>query len=164
MLHDLKFALRNLSRNRGFAALAASTLGLGIGLVATQYSLIDGVLLRPLPFRNADRIMHVARAEDRPGAGQWSPVKMEEWHAIRDQQQSFEKVAAFQFGTFNVTHDGAAPRRLIGNSVSAQFFEVLGTVPVLGRGFGPGEDAPGQPALIVLSDKLWQEEFGAAFG
>jgi predicted permease len=162
MLHDLKFALRNLSRNRGFAALAASTLGLGIALVATQYSLIDGVLLRPLPFRDADRIVHVSRAEDRPGAGLWSPVKMEEWHAIRDQQQSFEKLAAFQFGTFNVTHEGAAPRRLIGNSVSAQFFEVVGTVPVLGRGFGPGEDAPGQPALIVLSDKLWQEEFGGA--
>lgn len=160
MLSDIRFALRNLARNAGFAALAVATLGLGIALVATQYSLIDGVLLRPLPFRHADRIYHVARADD--GQLPWAPVKMEEWIAIRDQQQSFEQLAAFRWDPYNLVHDAVPPRRLVAHAVSATFFDVLGTRTVLGRSFAPGEDAPGQPLLVVLGNRLWQEEFDGA--
>ena len=100
-MNELRQATRLLLRHAGFTLTAVLTLGLGIGLVATQYSLIDGVLLRPLPYADADRIYHVARAVD--GAqGAWAPLAIDEFAAQREQQASFERLAAFRSETYNL--------------------------------------------------------------
>jgi len=159
MLNDLRYALRHLGKHAGFATIAALTLGLGIALVTTQFSLIDGVLLRPLPFKTAEQLYHVSRAQEGPGGQTWDAFLVEEAQAISTQQQSFDQVASFQWGSYNLAYAGATPRRLQGNAVTSRFFEVTGTQAVMGRAFADGEDRPGQPLTAVLSHALWMDEF-----
>lgn len=159
-MNDLSFAVRQLRRNPGFTAVAVLTLALGIGLVSTQFSLIDGVLLRPLPFRDSDRLFHVARASDGSDGGNWRPMPIQEFLAVHEHQEAFDDLAAFHSGTFNLNHPGGAPRHLRGQAVTPNFFSLLRTPPQVGRVFRPGDDAPGQPVFVVLAHGVWQEEFG----
>lgn len=164
-MHDFRFALRHLAKHWRFTLIVTLTLGLGIGLVATQFSLIDGVLLRPLPFANADRLMHVSLAPEDGTAG-WRPLPMGLFAAVREQSDpaqsdSLEGAAAFSFDFFNLSQSGAAPRRMIGRAVSSNFFDLIETRPALGRGFRAGEDRPGQPLQVVLAHRIWTDEFGS---
>ena len=162
-MNELRQAIRLLLRHAGFTLTAVLTLGLGIGLVATQYSLIDGVLLRPLPYADADRIYHVARAVD--GAqGAWAPLAIDEFAAQREQQASFERLAAFRSETYNLVSGREAPQRLWGSAVSSDFFEILRVRPLLGRTFLAGEDRDGEPLRAVLGHALWRDAFGADNG
>ncbi|MGE4070381.1 MAG: ABC transporter permease [Lysobacterales bacterium] len=159
-MNDLRYALRYLTRQFGFTLIVALTLGLGIGLVTTQYSLVDGILLRPLPFADADRLLHLGRS----GAGNglnWQPLTPREFMALRDGQQSFEELAAFNFDFYNLSQSGAAPRRLTGRAVSSSFFPALRTRPALGHAFGPADEHKGQELKVLLADVIWREEFGA---
>jgi|CXWL01.1.fsa_nt_gi predicted permease len=162
-MHDIRFALRHLTKHWRFTLIVMLTLGLGIGLVATQFSLIDGVLLRPLPFANADRLMHVSLAPDDDTAG-WRPLPMSLFTAVRDQavhSDSLEGAAAFSFDFFNLSQNGASPRRMTGRSVSSNFFDLIQVKPAMGRGFRDGEDRPGQPMQVVLAHRIWVDEFGS---
>lgn len=159
-MNDLKFALRQLLRNPGFTAVAVLTLGLGIGLVSAQFTLIDGVLLRPLPFPDSERLFHIGRQNEGSDGHSWRPITMAEFLAHREQQTHFDEIAAFQEGTFNLSRTGGPPRRLGGTAVTANFFRLLRMAPQAGRVFQPGEDQPGQPLLAILSDAVWREEFG----
>lgn len=162
-MHDLRLALRQLLRQKGFLLTAVLTLGLGIGLVATQYSLIDGVLLRPLPFPDGDRIWHVARAGS-PGAGGWSAINVQEFVVQREHQTSFEKLAAFRPETYNLVTGDGPPHRLWGSAVTTEFFDLLRVRPALGRTFVQGEDAPGAPLRAVIGHAVWREVFGSDRG
>jgi len=137
------------------------TLSLGIALVVTQFSLIDGLLLRPMPFADSERLFHIGRLQHNGLERGWQPVSLDEFLAHRAQQTTFDELAAFHGGNFNLSHAGGPPRRLDGIATTANFFELLRTRPQLGRGFGPGEDQPGSPLLVVLGHALWQEEFGS---
>lgn len=159
-MNELRQAIRLLLRHAGFTLTAVLTLGLGIGLVATQYSLIDGVLLRPLPFEEAPRIYHVARAGE-GGEGAWAPLAIDEFAAQREQQGSFERLAAFRSETYNLVSGREPPQRLWGSAVSSDFFEILRVRPLLGRTFLAGEDRDGQPLRAVLGHALWRDAFGA---
>lgn len=159
-MHDLRIAFRQLLRRKGFFAAAVLTLALGIGLVATQYSLIDGVLLRPLPFADGDRIWHVARAGALGGDG-WSAIDVQEFLVQREGQAAFEKLAAFRSETFNLVTGKGPPLRLWGSSVTPEFFDLLRVRPALGRTFVQGEDAPGAPPRAVLGHATWRDAFGA---
>jgi putative ABC transport system permease protein len=148
LAQDLRFALRVLLRNPGFTAVAVLSLALGIGANAAMFSFVSGVLLRPLPYPDAERLVRVT--------GSWPKGAL-----VAGQQQSRTlEVAGFGEGEeFNLTGQGEAVR-VAGSTVSANLFAVLGARAALGRGFEPGEDRPGRDGLALLSHALWQSRFG----
>lgn len=160
-MQDFRIALRSLLRRPASALAAAATLALGIGLVATQFSLIDAILLRGLPLPGSERLVHIARLNPNdPDPNRWEETPWRDYLAFRDQQQSIELLAAFDTSAFNLSGNDRVPIHLPGAAVSANLASALSAAPVLGRWFEPGEDAPGQPLLAVLSHAAWQREFG----
>jgi len=161
-LQDLRVGLRMLARRPAFSLIAASSLALGIGLVATQFSLIDGVLLRGLPIADAQRLMHVSRADPQQGnRGSWQAVPYRDFLVLRERQTVFESLAGMNQFSLNLSGGGRIPSNHLGALCSANLLDVLGMQPMLGRWFTPDEDKPGRPLQIVLSHALWQEEFGS---
>jgi putative ABC transport system permease protein len=160
-MRDLQFAFRQLLRQPGFTLLAAFSLALGIGLVTTQFSLIDGILLRGLPIPGAERLVHVARLslEGRNGDS-WEPVPYRDYLAFREQQTAIESLAAINQMGLNLTGRDRVPSHQLGARASANLLDVLGVNAQLGRWFEPAEDQPGQGLVVVLSHGLWQEAFG----
>jgi putative ABC transport system permease protein len=156
VIHDLRFALRMLRRQPGFTAVAAATLALGIGGSTAVFSLVDGVLLRPLPLREPDRLMllweHSPRDNDHNVA---NPANVLEW---RRRATSFEQIAAFAPWTTSLSGRGE-PVRLVLGAATANLFETLGVAPLLGRGFVEGDDVEGAARVAVLSEGLWRGRF-----
>jgi len=159
-MSDLTHAIRQLRRNPGYTILAAGALGLGLGLVAAQFSLVDAVLLRSMPFPESHRLMHLGcqSAGDLPD--QWHAMPMRDFLAYRGQQGAFDDLAAFRLGDVNLSRHGGPPQRCESAAVSANFFDVLRARPVLGRSFQPGEDDPGAAGLVLLGQELWRQQFG----
>lgn len=102
-MNDLRLTLRQLLKHPGHSALAIGALGLGIGLVTTQFSLVDAVLLRPMPFPEAHRLLHFARQSAQDLSDQWQPMPMRDFLAYRDGQTTFEDLAAFRLGSVNAS-------------------------------------------------------------
>jgi predicted permease len=138
-----------LAKAPGFTAVAVLTLGLGIGANTAIFSLVDGIVLRPLPFSKPQDLVSVTGTYPK-GA----------FAAMREQIQSFDSAAYFEGHEFNLTGDGA-PQRLTGTVVSASFFSVLGVRPALGQAFHPGDDKAGQDNFVILSHALWQQKFAS---
>jgi len=142
--------------------MAALSLALGIGLVATQFSLVDTVLLRGLPVPDADRIEHVAWQDpQRTDAALWQPVPYRDYLAIRDRQTSFESLAAANQLGMNLSGPDRMPSNQFGAYATASLLDVFSVKPLLGRWFNAEEDKPGRPLLVVLSSALWKDEFAA---
>jgi predicted permease len=161
LLQDLRFGLRMLAKNPGFTAVAVLTLALGIGANTAIFSVVNAVLLRPLPFPRPDRIVQVMRLyEDGTKEPAVSVPALRYWQS---RNEVFDHLAAYQFftGGFNLSH-GNQPEVIPGIHVSAGFFQVLGVKPLLGRTFSTEEDVPGGPAVVVMSNRLWRSRFGAA--
>lgn len=160
LIADSRFALRTLAKSQAFTATAILTLALGVGATTAVFSLVYGVLYRPLPFPHADRIamvyMHFS-PQNNP-RGTMSLADFADW---RSSNRSFEKVAASTLARFDLT-GGGSPEQVAGASVTADFFAVLGTGPLRGRTFAPGDDSPSAEPLIVISESLWRRRFGAA--
>lgn len=157
LLQDTRYALRMLRRNPGFTAITVITLALGIGVNTAIFSLVDGILLRPLPYEQPDRLVRVVQSQRQLGLDTWN-LSQASFTALRDNSHSFEAVGAYSTGGANLTGDGDPERLAIAN-VSADFFNVFGIPPILGRGFRSGEDAAGKNAICVLSFGLWQRRF-----
>jgi putative ABC transport system permease protein len=158
LLLDLRYALRALRRNPGFTLVAVLTLALGIGANTAIFSLVDAVLLRPLPYRDADRLVAVwgARGQDRQVVADFSDVM--EWRA---RNRSFEEMGVVRGQSINLT-GGDTPERLSGEFVTAATFSVLGVSAARGRLFTPEETTPGTGREVaVLSDASWRNRFGA---
>jgi putative ABC transport system permease protein len=159
LLAHLRFALRALARRPGFAAVAVLTLAIGIGGTSAVFSVARGVLLRPLPFRDPDRLVLVYESNlvrDRP-RNVVNPGNYLEW---RDRNTSFEGIAAF-LSSGATLDDPSGPLRLDTGAVTSNFFDVLGVAPTIGRAFLAEDARPGSPAAIVLSDALFRRRFGA---
>jgi putative ABC transport system permease protein len=157
---DVTFALRSLRRAPAFALVAIITLALGIGATSAIFSVVSAVLLRPLPFANADRIVHIGehtRGEPRRTATTSTP-NYEDW---RRTSRSFAAIGIYD-GWSPVLTGRGDPVRLSASDVSASVFDVLGIVPVLGRPILPSDNQRGAPPVILLSNGLWQERFGAS--
>jgi predicted permease len=153
---DARYAVRVLGRSRGFASIAGLTLALGIGATTAIFSVVRGVLLRPLPYSEPARLVAITSViRGTPTAV--SPPDFTDWRA---QTRSFSALAAFFVVTTNLT-DSGEPERLTEARVTANFFELLGVQPALGRAFRAGEDRAEAPPLVVLSDGLWRRRFGA---
>lgn len=155
---DARYALRMLRKNPGFTAIVVITLALGIGVNTAIFSLVDGILLRPLPYEQPDRLVRIIHSQPQLGLDTWG-LSQASFTALRDNTHSLEAVAAYSTSGSNLTGDGEPERVSIGN-VSADFFKVLGLPPVLGRAFRPGEDTPGNNGVCVISFGFWQRRFG----
>lgn len=146
---DLRFAARTLLRARGFAAVAILTLALGIGANATIFSVVNGVLLRPLPYAEPDRLVAV-----------WESFLRAEFEMAREEARSFRSLAAYQEAVgVNLTGEGE-PERVRGALASAELISTLGVSPLLGRGFVEGEDRAGNDGVVILSYGLWRGRYG----
>ena len=158
LLQDVRYGLRMLVKNPGFTTVAVITLALGIGANTAIFSVVNGVLLRPLPYREPDRVVVVMFRNLK--TGETFPLCDADFLDWQAQNQVFESVAAFSGSGFNLTGSGP-PAHLFGDVVTAKFFSTLGVKPVLGRTFLPQEDKPGSPPVVVLSHSLWQERYGS---
>ena len=154
---DLRYGLRTLIKNPGFTIVAVIALALGIGANSAIFSVVNAVLLRPLPYKNPDQLVviwenatHLGFPKDTP-----SPANFLDW---RQQSSLFEGMAAFAERSFNLTGVGE-PERLDGRRVSANLFEMLGVKPIVGRTFVPQEDQPGTK-VVLLNESLWKRRFG----
>jgi putative ABC transport system permease protein len=157
---DVRYAARMLRKQPGFAIAAILTLALGIGATTAIFTVVDAFLLRSLPFPEADRLVQVGRLFPDGFGSSVSQVKFLHWR--KEGQQVFVETAAYNdLGTGFSIVGSAGPERLTGSLVTAGFFEVLGVQPVLGRTFSRAEDVPGGPRVVVLSQALWQNRFGA---
>ncbi len=162
LFSDLQLGLRILLRNPGFTVTAILLLALGIGANTAIFSVVNAVLLRPLPYQDSSRIMqiwHVPPAKSFPGMTTFSvsPANYLDW---RSMNHSFEDMAAFGGARFNVGGT-ERPESIEAAPVAAGFFSILRVQPILGRGFTPDDDRPGQGHVVVLSNALWRDRFGA---
>jgi putative ABC transport system permease protein len=156
---DARYAVRTLRRNPGFAIVVLLTLALGIGANAAIFSVVNGVLLRPLPYRDADRLMVIWGDLRRPGLND-IPASAGEYVDYRDRSHAFEHVAAYDTVGFNLT-GGGEPERVEGAVVTTTFFALLGASAQVGRTFVAAEDQPGRDDVAVLSHALWTRRFSA---
>jgi putative ABC transport system permease protein len=154
----MRYAIRTLRRSPGFTVIALLTLALGIGANAAIFSFVNGVLLKPLPYRDPHGIVMVW---EKPPGGDRNGISTLNFLDWKNQNTVFEHMAAINFGG-NVTLTGAGqPEELQGVRVSAAYFDIFGVQAVLGRTFAPDEDQLGKSQVVILSHRLWENRFGA---
>ena len=157
LVRDVTMGVRLLRRSPGFAAIAILTLALGIGANTAIYSVLDAVLLRPLPYPEPDRLVMVSEVNDTSGQNSVAGGVFLDW---RTHARRFDALTLVAPVRFNLRGDGP-PERLVGEEVSHEFFRVLGIPPLLGRGFLPDDDRPGgRNDVVVITEELWQSHFG----
>jgi predicted permease len=157
LLQDIRYGWRMLARNPGFTAIAVLTLAIGIGASTAIFSVVDTVLLRPLPYQQPDRLVVVTETLPEistDGIG----VSAGEYQDYRDRNRSFSQVAAYESDGFNLTGLGQ-PSRVNAARLSASMFPLLGVSPELGRSFTPEEDRYGSSSVVVLSHALWEHQY-----
>lgn len=164
-LQDLRIGLRVLIKEKGFCALAVTVLALGICAVATQFSVVNGVMLRGFSFPTADRLMGVRFIDPDPKRvnffGPPNQIFSLDYEELAAGQKSFEVLAGYLSGsTVNLTYQGA-PKRYTGAYVTPDFFRALGVAPVVGRDFSAADNKPGAEKVALISHLLWQRDFGA---
>ena len=162
VLQDLRYAFRQIQKAPAFAAVAVVTLALGIGANTAIFSVVNSVLLRALPFKDADRLVRIWHTPPRssfPGMNQFavSPANYLDW---QDQNHVFDSMAIYGYRGFTLTTGGKA-EQVAASAVSAKFFSTLGVQPIIGRVLLPDEDQPGRSNVVVLSHRFWQEHFGS---
>ena len=156
---DLRYAGRTLQRSPGLAVLVIAIMALGIGANTAVFSVVNGVLLRPLPYSGADRLVTLRTSFLTTGATQ-RQVAIANYRDWRDQSASFEAMSTYRFGESPVTPEATAEYGQTA-SVDAPFFRVLGVNPILGRTFTPEETSPGTAGVVVIGYAYWQKQFGA---
>jgi putative ABC transport system permease protein len=159
---DIRFGLRTLAKAPGTTLAALIALALGIGANSAIFSVVSGVLLKPLPYPRPDQLMVVMAKNPEAGFPRFS-VSVPDFEDWRRQNRSFQQMVALSPGRFNLT-TGDRPEALQGARVSADFFTALKLEPILGRGFRADEDRAGGERVVVLSEGLWRRRFGAAPG
>ncbi len=156
---DVTFAVRQLVAHPAFSLIAVLTLALGIGASTAIFSVVNAVVLRPLPVPRPEQLTYIFGHI----AGQLSDVSVGNYVVLEKSQRSFSSVAAMDYYSFNLS-EGEGAERTIGARVSASFFDVFGIQPAVGRVFNAEEDQPGRDQVVVLSHRLWQRRFGADRG
>ncbi len=160
LLQDLRHAVRMLVRTPLFTSVVIFTLAVGIGANTAMFSVVNAVLLQPLPFADADRVVDINEVEVRDRTrGAIAPANFVDWRA---QASSFDAMSVYAVRNMNVATAGGEPERVPGAMTSSTFFTVLGVQPLLGRAFVPGDAEPGQTDAAVLGYGFWQRRFGGA--
>ncbi len=160
LVRDVRFALRSLRRSPGLTIAALLALGLGVGATAAIYTVIDAVLVEPLPYPEPDELVMLIDANPEAGFPRFSssPPNYADW---KEQQSAFDDLAAFSRANLVLNDPGVDPERVEGATVSADVLPLLGREPLHGRVFRPEEDVPGAEPVAVLSHDLWSRRFGA---
>lgn len=155
---DLRYALRVLAKNPGFAAIAIVTLALGIGANTALFSIVHGVLLKPMPYENPEQLVDVycTMPDD-----QKEPFSFLDFLDVQRQNHAFSSMAAYYFETYSLLGT-SEPQRLEGERVSAEFFSMLNIKPLLGRTFLSEEDKLGAAPVVVIGDDLWRNRFNSS--
>jgi putative ABC transport system permease protein len=157
LLKDIRYAIRSLCRRPGFTAIALITLALGIGANTAIFSVVNGLLLKPLPYRNPDRLFWIGEISPQHKDDLIPGAHFLEWS---EQSQTLEQIAVYN--AHNLTLTGAGePERLQCGQVSNGFFPMLGVQPLVGRDFLPAEDRPGSDRVAIIGHGLWQRRFNA---
>jgi predicted permease len=157
LLNDLRYAVRSLAHNPGFTAIAVLALALGIGANTAIFSVVNGVLLQPLPYKDPSRLVQVSERSPDFTSMSVAYLNFRDW---REQNRCFSSMAAIRWEDYDVTGGGRA-EHLRGRMVSAEFFRVLGVHPALGRDFDAAEDRPGTTPVALIGDGLWKGRFAA---
>ena len=160
LAQNFRFAFRRLKNNPGFTVVAVLTLALGIGANSAMFSIVNAVLLRPLPYRDPQRLMLLAEHWPQFPRLSLSYLNYKDW---RDQSHSFEAVGAVRNNVMTMT-GGAEAERLPSQNVTANLFHLLGVKPELGRTFSDAEDKPGAPPVALISHSLWERQFSSSPG
>ena len=159
LLHDLRFALRLVAKERWFTAVAVAALALGIGVNATVFTLVNAVLIKGLPFKDSAQLYMLG--PKRPAdsrANSLSFIELEEW---RTQSRTFAGIAGFSNTSMNLADDRGFPEQARGTYLTANAFKVLGQQPLFGRDFAPGEDARGAERVVIIGHGIWKNRYGA---
>ena len=159
-VQDLRHAFRLLRNTPGFTAAAVAALALGIGANTAIFSVLNTVILKPLPYPDPERLVMFLNTSPQGSGGGASPTKFNVW---RRQTGAFELVSAYRFSSVNITGD-ATPEQVAAGYVSADFFRLFGATLILGRTFTPEEDRPRAASTVVLSHGFWQRRFGGDRG
>jgi len=159
LIKDVRFGLRSLAKRPAFTAIAVITLALGIGANSAIFSVVNAVLLRPLPFKDPDRLMVVWERRESSGNSNL-PLSGHEYAAFKERTNVFEALTIVQPNGLNLTGRGD-PSMVDVLEVSTEYFSVIGVPPMLGRTFAPGEDGDGGAKVVVLGHKLWTQRFGS---
>jgi putative ABC transport system permease protein len=158
MLADLRSSFRALAASPQFTIVALIVLALGIGANAAIFSVVNAVLLQPLPFHDPDRLVLLSMQRNRE-AGVMLPMSFPDYFDVRDQSGSFMALGAWAFGRGNVSAD--EPEQVLYAVATANVFSILGVAPAIGPGFAPADDQPGARRAAVISHGLWQRRFGS---
>jgi putative ABC transport system permease protein len=159
-VQDLRYGVRTLRKSPGFATAAVLTLALGIGANTAIFCVVNGVLLRPLPYRDSPSLVNIWGKLEKQGIP-FLPFSEPEYWDLLDHNESFSQIAAYYVGgDANLTRADAPPVHVTEATVTASLFPLLGVTPVLGRSFAPDEDQPGHSNFAVLSYAAWRGQFG----
>ena len=159
VLQDIRYALRVLRKSPGFATVAVLTLALGIGANTALFSVVNGVLLNPLPYAHPDKLVTVTSFEPQFGEGSISYPDLQDW--VRENRTLSSLAGYRSFQSFNLIGQTDA-QRVSAVNVSASFFPTLGVTPILGRNFSPAEDQLNGPPAVILSGGFWKTKFGSS--
>jgi putative ABC transport system permease protein len=159
LFQDIRFGLRTALKNKGVTALAVVCLGIGIGLNTMMFSVTDGVLIKPLPYKDPDRIVALNTTNKEQGIrrGSFSLLDLQDW---RERTRSFSAIGTLQYRNFTVS-DGGDADRYSGAAISHDLFSLLGVPPQLGRDFRADDDRHGGEPVVILSDDLWKRRYGS---
>jgi len=158
LLQDFRFGLRMLVKNPALSLIAVVTLGLGIGLTTTVFSIVNAAIIKGLPFENADELITVDRANAEQNINR-SALPIHDFEAVREQQTGFAELAGFQWRTANLSEPGERPERIQGARVTGNMFGTLRVNAVLGRTIGAADVEPGATPVAVLGYDLWQDRY-----
>ncbi len=157
LFQDIRYAVRLLLKDRWFTAVAAVVLALGIGANSAVFTIVNAVLLRSMPFPEPDQLTVILTRDAR---GQQSGVSLLDFDDWRAATRTLSGMSLVFSGSFNVSDEGRIAEQFPGAYVSANYFRLIGVAPILGRDFGPGDDGPGGPPVVMLSNAVWQQRYG----
>jgi len=157
---DIRYAVRTLLKNKGFTAIAIACLSLGIGVNATIFSVVDGVVLNPYPYPESDRLIVLHSTNQKLGVRRGG-VSYHDFKDIRDATSTLESLAAFTTRSLTIADGAGDPERYLGATVSWTLFGLTGDRPVIGRDFTATDDLPGAPPVVMLSDDVWRTRYAS---
>jgi putative ABC transport system permease protein len=160
LVRDIRYGVRTLIRNPGFTLATLGALTLGIGANTAVFSVVNGVLVRPLPYADPDSLVMIFNSFQQQGMER-GPAGIADFLDWKARAHSFQTLDAISNQRFTLVGDGEA-EQIQGRSVTASFFETLGVRPLLGRTFTSGDDQPGRPPTVLISERLWRRRYGSS--
>ena len=160
MLNNLRYAIRILLKQPSYSLIAILTLGLGVGASTAIFAVVNGVLLRPLPFKDSQRLVMVWLKGAAAAGGDRTPLAVSDLNDWRTQSRSFDSISAYQYGSFNYT-SGSDPEQVRGVNVTSNLLSTLGVVVQLGRDLMPADEVVGAPRVVLLADSFWRSHFNS---